>query len=1045
MHSYQVRSGNVINGNISKEPAGIKLQFSPLQNKVESNNNGVPNEQQNQPIISTPVRPSPLINPRRGDYLLNRTQSTGGIASKLSLELKKRYLLGGDGAGSVKKSGSATTLDSRFKSFVDQISEHQKLLNPAPEPSPTMQAFLQSSTKLHISPKPSLPSSATSSITAPTVAPYGKKELPPVPGTFPHVCRQSSLEKSMFTKLDKNIPDVAAVSLPGHKELPADNVYEHVCGKVSSESLRVENCRTSKSLLRDEPEEPLDSLQPDSLIAQPSDEEKTSTNEPLERQTDSRPRSPVHETSIIVPSIAWQDVKGQKEDMDSDSLSSDVSLGDEVDEENGKEEEKQASVPSTQQLPPRVEVHNSCGELLQGDTLQRQAIISSLKPPLDLPLSSVTVSVKQTSPASGRSSPVSPVSLQADLGQAPLTETELSDWAHDANPGVSEDLEDVEFNINPEFVTLRRNKKTKSSRKPLRSEITKPAKIATGEDLEDFETISTSSPVPASIPRLHAMANEENLEFMDTGEEGSSTDDQIQASKQKLRYQGYAQFVNPEDTSPCAINRELLRLPSGDGYVPLKENEEDEDASTPVVDSCCQIAPIASTSSNDNTSSASASSSSDSKSIVDQNKGTSSTIELVDEENSCQVEPSTEDTTTTSDMVTVVDTPLDPPPAVVKSFDDGEQKAYAECVQRLQGRVSPFSNARDSIDIRKSRRSNKASPELASPIEENVSSNLQPSVTPKQDPDININNTSSGSLKSPTTSRKLQQLSQERSKQKSLIHDMVMDKLLAQKKSPQERKPRKGIRSSSSPLAGSSSIGCIPHLNKLDLDNTKEVAPPPVSNLPNSPSERKTEDLGRRHSNNDILEDTENDEKETFFTPLMSVKKRTLSTPDDKEEYLTPLTSMKKRAMSETRARPFSVHGIDQLHDIAEKKVAALPDTPLTNPEAFSLPDIRKALFNSPDDVFKTPIAPPRTKHEEAKRTADRERARREARARARLKSDEELGLSPEDYIKALKEKASRRLDSSVERTQDGNSSGASSSSKVTCMSILFVIFPHRW
>lgn len=1020
----QIRSGNVINGNIIKEPPGIKLQFSPLQNKVESNNNAVTNDHNNQP---TPVRPSPLINPRRGDYLLNRTQSTGGIASKLSLELKKRYLLGGDAAGSVKKSGSATTLDTRFKSFVDQISEHQKLLNPAPEPSPTMQAFLQSSTKLHVSPKPSLPSSTTSSITAPTVASYGKKELPPVPGVFPHVCGQSSLEKSLSLKLDKSIPDVAAVSLPGHKELPSKNIFEHVCGKSSSETLRVANCRTAAA--KDEPEELLDSLQPDSLITQPLEEEKVTVNDSAERHTDSRARSPVHETSIIVPSISWQSVKGRKDDMDSDSLSSDVSSDDHVDEEEEKnQDEKQKS----QHHPPRVEVHNTCGELLQGDTLQRQTSTSGGKP-LDLPLTTVAAVIlgKQVGSASGRSSPMSPVSLQTDFGQAPLTETELSDWAHDANPGVSEDLEDVEFNINPEFVTLRRNKKSKSSRKSARSNFVGPAKIATGEDFEEFEDKSTPSAVLPPTPRLHAVASEENIEFMDTGEEGSSTDDQLNEANQKLCNQGYAQFVNPEDSSPCAINKELLRLPEGDGYIPLKEHEEDEDVTTPVVDTNSSVIPAKSTSSAENTSSTS--SSSESKSILDQNKGTSSTIELVDDDNSYQVEPSTEDTTTTSDMITIVDTPLDPPPAVIKGLDEREQEAYAECVKRLQGRVSPFSNARDSIDIRKSRRSNKASPELVSPIEEQSPVSLLLSITPNQEPikTPDITPTASGSSKSPTTSRKLQQISQERSKQKSLIHEMVMDKLMAQKKSPQERKARKGIRNTSSPLSGSNSIGCIPNVSQLETEPKFEPAPKITS--PSTPSDSRLDEKTQHNSNDESVDD-KGDEKETFYTPMLSVKKRTLSTPDDKEEYLTPLTSMKKRAMSETRARPFSVHGVDHLRNVVEKSgdAAALPDTPLTNPEAFSLPDIRKALFNSPDDVFKTPIAPPRSKHEEARRVAERERARREARARARLKSDEELGLSPEDYIKALKEKANRKLDTSSERnpttpTQDSTDPAFSS------------------
>lgn len=95
------------------------------------------------------ISPTPLINPRKGDYLLNRTHSTEGIASKLSLELKKRYLLGGTGlGGSVMKSGSTSNVDTRLRNLSDAISQHQKLLNPAHEPSPTMQAFLQGTNKL---------------------------------------------------------------------------------------------------------------------------------------------------------------------------------------------------------------------------------------------------------------------------------------------------------------------------------------------------------------------------------------------------------------------------------------------------------------------------------------------------------------------------------------------------------------------------------------------------------------------------------------------------------------------------------------------------------------------------------------------------------------------------------------------------------------------------------------------------------------------------------------------------------------------------------
>lgn len=62
---------------------------------------------------------------------------------------------------------------------------------------------------------------------------------------------------------------------------------------------------------------------------------------------------------------------------------------------------------------------------------------------------------------------------------------------------------------------------------------------------------------------------------------------------------------------------------------------------------------------------------------------------------------------------------------------------------------------------------------------------------------------------------------------------------------------------------------------------------------------------------------------------------------------------------------------------------------------------------NKLDSEFRTPIAPPRSKHEEARKTA--EKARQDARARARLKSDEDLGLSPEDRLRELRMKVARR------------------------------------
>lgn len=121
----QVTTGYLQSPQPQKKPEDIELKLKPL----------VPSTT---PLIAR----APLLPRIEGGYALNRTQSTGGIAAKVSLELKKKYLLGENNVGGcIQKSGSASTLDSKFKSFRSNISDCQKLLKPAPEISASMQTF----------------------------------------------------------------------------------------------------------------------------------------------------------------------------------------------------------------------------------------------------------------------------------------------------------------------------------------------------------------------------------------------------------------------------------------------------------------------------------------------------------------------------------------------------------------------------------------------------------------------------------------------------------------------------------------------------------------------------------------------------------------------------------------------------------------------------------------------------------------------------------------------------------------------------------------
>jgi hypothetical protein len=244
---------------------------------------------------------------------------------------------------------------------------------------------------------------------------------------------------------------------------------------------------------------------------------------------------------------------------------------------------------------------------------------------------------------------------------------------------------------------------------------------------------------------------------------------------------------------------------------------------------------------------------------------------------------------------------------------------------------------------------------------------------------------------------------------------MVMDKLLAQKKSPQEKKGKRISRGQLNcftqshicqPDSGVNSEG-------LNAGSPKEVT--------ETPEDVKTVTEIRTHEDivlpSPFVETKTDDEQQLSIHQDLEVTFADDSTPagEQTEQFYTPMTSFKKQSRYlQLRQRPLSVHssfrsGEHAEGSASERNSSCLPKTPLTNPEAFSLPDIRKALFDTSVEMLKTPVAPARTRKEEAKRMVERERAREEARIRAQLKTDEELGLSPEDHIKMLRQKVPKR------------------------------------
>ncbi len=199
-------------------------------------------------------------------------------------------------------------------------------------------------------------------------------------------------------------------------------------------------------------------------------------------------------------------------------------------------------------------------------------------------------------------------------------------------------------------------------------------------------------------------------------------------------------------------------------------------------------------------------------------------------------------------------------------------------------------------------------------------------------------------------SQKLEQLSRERSKQKNLIHEMVMSKLQSAGKAVQDRKAKRSSRSSSSPFNSSSQNSLLSQLS--DESKTEMKLAESATSVENKENIRVFDaNCPRTPCSSSSIVCDNNASASVWTTPSL------------------PLTCDSKYA------------------------------------ESFSLPDIRKALSDAGDSAI-TPVQPSATRLEILKST---ESIRQQARTRARLMSDSELGLSPEEKLKLLKQKIAAR------------------------------------
>ncbi|XP_050425009.1 F-actin-monooxygenase Mical isoform X2 [Adelges cooleyi] len=723
-------------------------------------------------------------------YELNRTQSTEGIATKRSLELKKLYLLAGNDNGlAVKKSGSTATLDTKFKSFVDHISEHQKMLNPAPVPSLVMQAFLQNASPI-----------------------INKSE-----------------------KKSKELPDSA-------------DVFQHVC-QINSDKTNNDNEMNHNNK--------------DTIVNNVKSSHDNDNNE-------ARPRSPAHETSIIVPEFhRISDVKK----MDTDSLSTNTSSSSSDDDKDDQKEvrnavnENETPYKENHSLP-KLEIHNSRGELmddlvdltpLQPKDQQEPSKIECKPIYAENGFNKIiTVPSPMKNKNAWNGEVLKHVSTTADLcgtnsmtvnpnhndisASPPLesllcvganklsggnvddddedhtfgahTETELSDWARDDDVGVSEAWDEF-VPVPIQSVTYRKHQRPNSKRKPRNLPKIKPA-----ENTDEYGHVC-------------GKIDSDHIEFMDT-------------------------ISDSDGDHVAALNQTLLQ---NTGYVEFVSNPQtDDELKTPVIETMNAF------------------------------YGGRMVLDKEDY-----------DTTTTSDAVTVMDVKNDNEDTLTHVAAD-TNKTYQEYVHRLQEKITPFNNIRDSIDIRKTKKPLFDKAAGSYPVVANETAKEHYSEPIEQN----------------STTYKIQQITKERMKEKNLVHDMVMSKIPG--KSPNERKQR---RNRSSPF--SQEPAAVDHF-----------------------------------------------------------------------EFTKPLPVY--QCASELKARPVSLFIPTKSPKSEQKPANNGANKPILCSEAFSLPDIRRALFEEKGPALSV-----------AEILKSTEEIRENARARARLKSDSELGISPEDKIRQLREKLERR------------------------------------
>lgn len=361
------------------------------------------------PTIKLTTNRNPLQNPRPGDYSLQKIASTEAVAAKKSLELKKRYLLGETQSSGVLKSDSASALDLKLKSFQSNISECQKLLNPAPDISTAMKTFLSNTNKLtestlkgprnveevlsnkndekenvnvvNVTEKNEINQSKSESIRKVSSDEYIQVEARKV--NIEIVDNEKDDEDEGLDQENNDSVEVIDLTTPQNspmnvgqkytKETPLNknlnNIYIAQCIDLTGDSPAKDrslvetkvNFSVDHNGTKVSP--PEYSVVPDILSTH--NLKNVQEGSDREQKTDLREESPILETSIEVPVIPWR--PKQVSDMESDSLSESSTSS--IDDIPHFALDSATSPEQCDRQIPKLEVRDETGEVMQIDSL----------------------------------------------------------------------------------------------------------------------------------------------------------------------------------------------------------------------------------------------------------------------------------------------------------------------------------------------------------------------------------------------------------------------------------------------------------------------------------------------------------------------------------------------------------------------------------------------------------------------------------------------------------------------------------------------------